>query len=90
LREDPTPHPLGLGGWRVGHFGSMKAGLFCVCESRVSYRSYIVFFRPTGGELRQLQSHVARHAHVSLRNAGNELRITVPVAMFGSNDYTTP
>jgi hypothetical protein len=50
-----------------GAFWVMKAGLFCVCETRVSYRSHIVFFRPTGGELRQLQSHVARHAHVSLR-----------------------
>ena len=58
------------------------------------------FFRPTGSELR-----VARHARVSLHNAGNHnvqifksltvivcrlLRVTLPVAMFGSNDHTAP
>jgi hypothetical protein len=53
------------------HKPSMKAGLFCVCESRLSHRTPIFFFRPTGGESRQPQSHVARNAHVSMHNVGD-------------------
>jgi len=78
----------------------MKAGIFCVCESRLSHRSPIFFLQTEGGQLR-----VTRHAHVSLHNAGNHnvqffksltiivcrlLRVTVPGATFGSNDRTAP
>ena len=39
-----------------------EAGLFCVCESRLSHRSPIFSSDPIGGESPHPQSHVARHA----------------------------
>jgi hypothetical protein len=40
VKDPPLRAPLALGGWGgEGYFASMKAGLFCVCESRLSQRS---------------------------------------------------
>src|SRR6516164_903217 len=38
------------------------AGLFCVCESRLSHRSPIFFFRSDRQRVASVQCHVARHA----------------------------
>ena len=84
IRAGP-PSPPGIrwvGG--EGYFASMKAGLFCVCESKLSHRSPIFFFRPTGGQLR-----VTRHAHVSLHNAATTIQVfdrhcLSPVARHGA------
>jgi hypothetical protein len=50
-----------------------------------SPRSHILFFRPTGGEFSMLRVTLMSHC-----THGNQLRVTVTVAMFGSNDHTTP
>ena len=49
IRVSEGPHPgtplvLG-GGCGEGYFASMKAGLFCVCESRLPHRSPIFFLQ---------------------------------------------
>jgi hypothetical protein len=48
-----------------------EAGLFCVCESRLSNRSPIFFFRPTDGELRQLNAVLRVTLMSSLHNNGD-------------------
>jgi hypothetical protein len=48
IRVSEGPHsgpPLGIGWDGEGYFASIKSGLFCVYESRLSHRSPIFFLQ---------------------------------------------
>jgi len=90
--KDPTLRaPLALGGWGgEGYFASMKAGIFCVCESRLSHRSPIFFLQT---DRRSVACYASRSCLIAQRGQPQSkslivivcrlLRVTVPVPMFG-------
>src|SRR5262249_60582200 len=85
LREGPpAPRPPGIGGWDRGYFASMKAGLFCVCESRfhglVSIPPLTNFFSDPSHQASMLRVTL----QVSLHNKGNQSSHVLIVSLFKS------